>query len=219
MGAPDPRSDTLLMVFARAPRLGEVKTRLAPALGDQGALAVYQRLLDRTLTVAAGHPGPARLMLDRDDPALAGRAEALGLTVGRQRGADLGERMARALAEGLSQAPRVLLVGCDCPVLDQTYLALADDHLRRRRVVLGASEDGGFVLIGGSDATVWRPDRFNRVRLGGAYALADTLVALNDVALNDLSQDDETGVAVLPPLWDVDHPEDVARARQLGVLP
>jgi len=203
------RPDTLLMVFARAPRLGEVKTRLVPSLGEQGALAVYQRLLDRTLAVAAGFPGPARLMLAGHDPALARRAEALGMTVAPQQGDGLGERMARALADALDGHAHALLVGCDCPVLDQTYLALADDHLRRGRVVLGASEDGGFVLIGGSAARVWRPDLFDAVRLGGGYALADTLVALNHV----------DGVEVLPPLWDVDRPEDVALARQLGVLP
>ena len=202
-------SDTLLMVFARAPRLGQVKTRLVPALGEQGALAVHQRLLDRTLTEAAAFPGPARRMLDQPDETLARRAAALNLSVGYQQGADLGERMARALADGLADYPRALLVGCDCPVLDQAYLALAEERLEHGRVVLGASEDGGFVLVGGRDAAVWRADRFARVRLGGGYALADTLVALND----------ESGVEVLPPLWDVDRPEDVRRARNLGVLP
>ena len=201
--------ETLLMVFARAPRLGQVKTRLIPALGEQGALAVHQRLLDRTLTEAAAFAGPARLMLDQPDETLSRRAAALNLTVGYQQGEDLGERMARALATGLADYARVLLVGCDCPILDQAYLALAEERLRHGRVVLGASEDGGFVLIGGTDATVWRADRFEGVRLGSGYALADTLVALND----------ENGVEVLPPLWDVDRPEDVRRARNLGVLP
>ena len=93
--------------------------------------------------------------------------------------------------------------------LDQTYLALAVDGLDNARVVLGASEDGGYVLIGGSDASVWHDGRFEGVRLGTDYAMADTLVALNDVA----------PVTVLPPLWDVDIPEDVTRARNLGVLP
>ena len=201
--------ETLLMVFARAPRLGQVKTRLIPALGEQGALAVHQRLLDRTLTEAAAFAGPARLMLDQPDETLSRRAAALNLTVGYQQGEDLGERMARALATGLADHARVLLVGCDCPILDQAYLVLAEERLRHGRVVLGASEDGGFVLIGGTDATVWRADRFEGVRLGSGYALADTLVALND----------ENGVEVLPPLWDVDRPEDVRRARNLGVLP
>ncbi len=122
---------------------------------------------------------------------------------------DAVERVTAALRAALRDAPAVLLVGSDCPVLDQAYLSLAANHLNDARVVLGGSEDGGYVLIGGRDQTVWRDGRFDGVRLGTDYALADTLVALNDVA----------PVSVLPPLWDVDLPEDVTRARNLGVLP
>ena len=201
--------DTLLLVFARAPRRGRVKTRLIPELGEDTALKVHQRLLDRTLREAAAFPGRARLMLDDHDDRLAAHAREIGLEVGLQHGGGLGERMNAALRDGLQEAARVLLVGSDCPVLDQTYLALAVDGLDNARVVLGASEDGGYVLIGGSDASVWHDRRFEGVRLGTDYAMADTLVALNDVA----------PVTVLPPLWDVDIPEDVTRARNLGVLP
>ena len=201
--------ETLLLVFARAPRRGRVKTRLVPELGEDTALDVHERLLDRTLLEAAAFPGRARLMLDDRDDGLAARAREMGLEVGLQQGGGLGERMNVALRDGLQEAPRVLLVGSDCPVLDQTYLALALDGLDEARVVLGASEDGGYVLIGGSDASVWHEGRFEGVRLGTGYAMADTLVALNDAA----------PVTVLPPLWDVDIPEDVTRARNLGVLP
>ena len=201
--------DTLLLVFARAPRRGRVKTRLIPELGEDTALDVHQRLLDRTLLQAAAFPGRARLMLDDEDKRLAAHAREMGLEVGLQHGGGLGERMNAALRDGLQEAARVLLVGSDCPVLDQTYLSLALDGLNGARVVLGASEDGGYVLIGGSDASVWHDGRFEGVRLGTDYAMADTLVALNDAA----------PVSVLPPLWDVDVPEDVTRARNLGVLP
>jgi uncharacterized protein len=204
-----PAMDTLLLVFARAPRRGRVKTRLVPELGEDTALDVHQRLLDRILREAAAFPGRARLMLDDHDDRLAAHAREIGLEVGLQHGGGLGERMNAALRDGLQEAARVLLVGSDCPVLDQTYLALAVDGLDNARVVLGASEDGGYVLIGGSDASVWHDGRFEGVRLGTDYAMADTLVALNDVA----------PVTVLPPLWDVDIPEDVTRARNLGVLP
>lgn len=202
-------ADTLLLVFARAPRRGRVKTRLIPELGEDVALDVHQRLLERTLLQASAFPGRARLMLDEHDDLMATHAREIGLEVGLQQGGGLGERMNAALRAALREAPAVLLVGSDCPVLDQTYLGLAANHLNEARVVLGGSEDGGYVLIGGRDQTVWRDGRFEGVRLGTHYALADTLVALNDVA----------PVSVLPPLWDVDLPEDVTRARNLGVLP
>lgn len=206
---PEAAVDTLLLVFARAPRRGQVKTRLIPELGEDVALSVHRRLLERTLEEASAYPGWARLMLDQPDDELADRAQALGLDVALQQGGGLGERMNQALRDGLDDAPAVLLVGSDCPVLDQAYLSLAAERLYDAKVVLGASEDGGYVLIGGSDPRVWRDGRFDGVRLGTDYAMADTLVALNDV----------TPVSVLPPLWDVDRPEDVARARILGVLP
>lgn len=201
-------TDTLLLVFARAPRRGQVKTRLIGALGEEGALRVHETLLRRTLEQAAAFHGPACLLLDQPDQAVTEQAGRLGLSVGLQRGKGLGERMSRALTEGLSRYPRVLLVGSDCPILDQTYLKLAEAQLETASVVLGASEDGGFVLIGGREARIWRDCLFDPVRLGSGYALADTLVALNPVP----------DVAVLPPLWDVDRPEDVQRARVLGVL-
>jgi rSAM/selenodomain-associated transferase 1 len=201
-------NQTLLLVMARAPRRGRVKTRLIEALGADQALRIHQALLARTLVQAAAFHGPARLLLDQPDHALAAHAGRFGLSVGQQQGKDLGERMSLALADGLARFPRVLLVGSDCPVLDQTYLALAQARLSSARVVLGASEDGGFVLIGGRQAEDWSAGLFDPVRLGTGHALADTLVALRDVP----------AVAVLPPLWDVDHPEDVQRARLLGLL-
>ncbi|MEP4373267.1 MAG: TIGR04282 family arsenosugar biosynthesis glycosyltransferase, partial [Alloalcanivorax venustensis] len=161
----DTAPDTLLLVFARAPRRGRVKTRLIPELGEDTALDVHQRLLDRTLLQAAAFPGRARLMLDDHDDRLAAHAREMGLEVGLQHGGGLGERMNAALRDGLQEAARVLLVGSDCPVLDQTYLSLAVDGLNQARVVLGASEDGGYVLIGGSDASVWHDGRFEGVRL------------------------------------------------------
>lgn len=201
-------TDTLLLVLARAPRRGRVKTRLIEALGADQALRIHQALLAKTLEQAAAFDGPAWLLLDQPDSALAAHAARLGLHVGQQQGENLGERMSRALAQGLAHSPRVLLVGSDCPVLDQAYLALAQVRLGSARVVLGASEDGGFVLIGGRQAEDWSPGLFDPVRLGTGYALADTLVALRNVP----------AVAVLPPLWDVDLPEDVRRAQLLGLL-
>ena len=209
MASTERASQPLLIVFARALQAGRVKTRLIPDFGEEGALTLYRLLLTRTIAAACDFPGQVQLWLDQADAELQALAERNGWSCHLQQGEDLGEKMAQALNSGLAQADQVLLVGSDCAVLDQDYFEQALQALDKAPVVFGPSEDGGYVLIGGSDASVWHDGRFEGGRLGTDYAMADTLVALNDVA----------PVTVLPPLWDVDIPEDVTRARNLGVLP
>ncbi|AFT71404.1 hypothetical protein B5T_03137 [Alloalcanivorax dieselolei B5] len=204
----DKQADTLLLVFAKAPEPGRVKTRLAASLGEAAALAAHQALLERTLCLAVVFPGPAVLMLDRAEAATERRARDLGLDIDYQQGADLGERMERAMAWGLARAERVLLVGSDCPAMSREYLREAADTLRQAPVVLGPSEDGGFVLLGGSDATLWRQRLFRHVAMSTDHTLADTVAALSVHCQPRL----------LPTLWDVDYPKDLDRARRLGLL-
>ncbi|WP_166643116.1 TIGR04282 family arsenosugar biosynthesis glycosyltransferase [Alcanivorax sp. 24] len=204
----DEQTATLLLVFAKAPEPGRVKTRLAAVLGADTALAAHQALLERTLCLAAAFPGPAVLMLDRAETATENRARALGLDIDYQQGVDLGERMERAMAWGLARAKQVLLVGSDCPAMSREYLLAAADALRQAPVVLGPSEDGGFVLLGGSEAALWRQSLFRHVAMSTDHTLADTLKALSDRCRPRL----------LPTLWDVDYPEDLDRARRLGLL-
>ena len=204
----DKGESTLLLVFAKAPEPGQVKTRLAASLGENAALAAHQALLDRTLCLAAAFPGPAVLMLNRAEAATERRARELGLDIDYQQGADLGERMERAMAWGLARADRVLLVGSDCPAMSPDYLREAADTLGQAPVVLGPSEDGGFVLLGGSDAALWRQPLFRHVAMRTDHTLADTLAALSAHCQPRL----------LPMLWDVDYPKDLERARRLGLL-
>ena len=202
-------SDTpLLIIFARALRAGQVKTRLIPAFGAEGALQIYQQLLWRTFAAAETFPGDVQLWLDQPDTHLSQEAATRGWSCFLQHGEDLGERMAGALLKGLSHASRVLLVGSDCLLLDQPYFEQALGALDNRPVVFGASEDGGYVLLGSGRGSLWSADRFHGVRFGGPHALQDSRACFAP---------EET--AVLPPLWDVDEPEDVARARSSGLLP
>lgn len=200
-------TDCLLIVFARVQRLGKVKTRLAPRFGDAGALAIYQQLLDRTFATARDFSGPVELWLDQPDAELDRRVTPWGWQCQQQKGADLGERMSQALAQGLARYASVLLVGSDCPVMDASYLRQAERALENHDVVFGASEDGGYVLVGGRRQQDWHPQRFAGVRFGGPNALQDSLSAFP-----------EQQPAVLSALWDVDYPDDVERARAAGCL-
>lgn len=202
-------SDTpLLIIFARALHAGQVKTRLIPAFGADGALQIYQQLLWRTFAAAQTFPGDVQLWLDKPDAQLSQEATSRGWSCFLQHGGDLGERMAGALSRGLSHSSRVLLVGSDCLLLDPPYFEQALATLEHSPVVFGASEDGGYVLLGSGQASLWSTQRFRGVRFGGPHALQDSRACFAPK---------ET--AVLSPLWDVDEPEDVARARSSGLLP
>jgi hypothetical protein len=140
-----------LLVFGREPIPGQAKTRLIPALGAEQAAELYERLLRHTLSVAGQLPAARRsLWLDEvvPDSAVAKYARTLGFKVMAQRGDDLGERMAQALADALVEAPCAVLIGSDCPGYSAAYLAAAVDALRDHDAVVGPAADGGYVLIG-----------------------------------------------------------------------
>lgn len=204
----EPTQD-LLIVFARALRPGKVKTRLIPATGKQGALRVYRQLLESTLKAARTFPGDVELWTDQPDVTLAAMARRRGWDYRVQQGHDLGERMSRAISQGLAHYRRVLLVGSDCPLLDRQYFDTALRALRHHDVVFGASEDGGYVLLGSAHSLIWKRNPFQAVQWGTEYALADSREAL----LGRTSD-----VAILPALWDVDEPDDLARALDEGLI-
>jgi rSAM/selenodomain-associated transferase 1 len=192
---------TPVIVFAKAPRPGAVKTRLIPALGAAGAARLHERLVDRTLaTVAAAGLGPLELCADpAGDPFLAARAAAHGAALAEQGSGDLGARMQRAFARVLAQAPAAILVGSDCPALTPAHLREASHALATGDVVIGPAEDGGYVLIGLARV---HPSLFEGIAWGGPEVLAQTRARLAALGWR---------AAELDPLWDVDRPEDLVR--------
>ena len=198
----------VLLVFAKAPVEGEVKTRLAATLGARRATAVYRELLEATLdcaTVARDAGIVARVELwcapTVDAPVLRALAERCGASLHEQRGRDLGERMGSAIAQALRASPAVLLVGTDCPVLTPALLAHATALLATHDAVVGPAEDGGYVLVGAR-----RPLPFADVRWSTPHARADTLAGFARAGLR---------CAELPLLWDVDDDTDLARWTRL----
>ena len=197
---------TPILVFAKAPIPGEVKTRLIPALGAAGAAELHERLVDRTLaTAAAAATGPVELCCAPDalHPALAALARAHGATLAGQGPGDLGDRMREAFRRALTGAPAAIVIGCDCPALTPEHLreaaaALAAGH----DAVLAPAEDGGYVLIGLTHAS---DSLFDGIGWGGPTVMAATRERL--AALGWRSQE-------LATLWDVDRPADVARIRR-----
>lgn len=137
--------------MVRNPVVGRVKTRLIPAIGADRAHAVYCRLLEHALNVAA-QLGPANATVWVDSSPLVddlrGALEQRGLDYAYQHDGDLGQRMRQALSHGLQTCERTLLIGSDCPGYSLSYLQSAAALLETNDVVLGPAADGGYVMIG-----------------------------------------------------------------------
>ncbi len=183
---------------------GRVKTRLIPALGAKRAAALHRRLTRQTLTSALNSRiGPVILFCvpDTRHPFFRQLKSDLGISLRSQRGADLGERMHHALKSALSQHTSALIIGSDCPGIDEQYLRQAAASLISgdNPVVLGPARDGGYVLLG---ATRLDPLIFHAVPWGSGQVLEVTRARLRELGWS---------WSELAPMEDVDRPEDLVR--------
>lgn len=145
------RMPTRILVFAKAPVSGRVKTRLIPALGAAGAAGLARRLLDHTLAEAlAAGCGTVELCASPDfsAPDWAGVPLPPGVAASAQGDGDLGARLARAARRHLAQGARVLLIGADCPALTAVRLRAAAAALADHEAALYPALDGGYTLLG-----------------------------------------------------------------------
>jgi rSAM/selenodomain-associated transferase 1 len=192
-----------LVVFARLPRLGRVKTRLAATVGDERALAVHRRLLETTVALAESF-GADRLELCYDgEPSPTGdwplTLASSGWDVVPQQGADLGARMWKALRGALSRGEQVLLVGSDCPVLRPDDLHAAFEALGRTDAVFAPTEDGGYALVGLRRAL---PTLFSEMPWSTARVMDETRARLAAAGAS---------ATELRTVWDVDVEADMKR--------
>jgi hypothetical protein len=173
-----------VLVFARAPVPGRVKTRLAPVLGEEGAAALHRRLVRRTLAIAlAALPGPGAVELwctpDTRHPFFTGLAAELGVRLRRQVGSGLGERMSGALRAALAETGPAVLIGTDCADCGAADLDTALTALEAGSpAVLGPALDGGYWLLG---LLRWSPRLFDGIDWGSARVLDQTRAALAEL--------------------------------------
>lgn len=189
-----PARRNALIMFVKAPLPGRVKTRLQPQLTADQSLQFYRAIgsdLATLFRASAGYdfrlyfwPPEERLLVE----------QWLGadLFLAPQSGADLGEKMHRALSETLAAGyTAAVLVGSDLPFLTEKMIDTAFRELQQVDAVLGPTEDGGYYLVGmkaphreafenipWSTAQVWRHTVANLKRAELTYAL---LPAHNDV--------------------------------------
>lgn len=199
--------EVLFQQFARLPRIGGVKRRLQPLLGPGGAFEAHRRLMVMTAEnlAAVAAPGRLELWLDRGgrDAAVARCRELGSGRVYLQRGGDLGARMEAALDSGLERSAAVVLIGSDCPYLDDHWLCLALTALKRHALVLGPAEDGGWLLMA-VRGTLPR-GLFDAVPWGTSAVLAATVERARAAGIEPW---------LLPPRGDIDRPDDFERWRR-----
>lgn len=194
----------VLILFARSPVPGRVKTRLHPRLKPDESAALHECFVRDTVEMLLTLSGEADVELHTDIPTDAWN----DLPVPRftQAPGDLGERMLQAITDGLDAGrSRVTIVGSDSPTLPPAHLRrlLAADA----DVTLGPVADGGYYAIGCRRA---HPEMFAGVRFSRPDTLRQTAQAAEACGLT---------VALGDPWYDVDTPADLDRLRRSPELP
>ncbi len=194
--------EVTVCVFAKPPRAGGVKTRLASALGDEQAAALAGAFFEDTWAAAGALPWAAPV-LATTEPHAAEWALANVAPAWPQGGGDLGDRLERVLRRALRATPAALAIGSDTPGLPPRLLSEARLALRSADAVLGPCEDGGFYLLG--------------LRRCPEGLLRDLPWSASDTFVRTLARLRERGLstAVLSPWFDVDRPADLARLAAL----
>lgn len=188
-----------LVVMAKEPVLGRVKTRLAREIGAVEALRFYRHTLASVVRRVAADRRWQTVLAVAPDAAVSSRAWPRGVVRTAQGGGDLGRRMQRIFDR---QPPGpVIIVGTDIPAITTARIAAAFRMLRGATAVLGAAPDGGYWLVGLCRASrIERP--FNNVRWSSRWALADTVRNLG-----------HRRIAAAAELGDVDDAESYAGCR------
>jgi rSAM/selenodomain-associated transferase 1 len=189
-----------VILFARQPVSGKVKTRLQPALGEAKTLGLYECFLQDSLALLTSlknvdcfvgcHPAEGETYFKQLD-------SAQSVRVFPQEGADLGEKMKRAFSDRFEEGyDHVVIIGSDSPSLPNTYIENA--LCSSKDLVLGPSADGGYYLIAMHRKVV---DVFKGVSWGTETVLKETCDRIAHLGAS---------LELLPPWYDVDRPEDLA---------
>jgi rSAM/selenodomain-associated transferase 1 len=205
-----PISDHLIL-FARYPEPGTAKTRLIPALGAEGAAALYREMTEHTLNqvqqwVDLPSEGQMKSANSQVEVRFTGGTQAMmqdwlgpNWTYVAQGTGDLGDRLMRSLQAACEiGATRIVIIGTDCPELDADLLHQAFALLTQHDLVLGPALDGGYYLIG---VRQFWPELFQHIAWSTAAVLQQTLAIGQQLGLQ---------IALLPQRSDVDYPDDLA---------
>lgn len=196
-----------LLVFARLPELGKVKTRLAADVGEARALAIYEAML-RDLIAGIGNSTPETEIEFLWPPTPNANGNALRAAFGHhatamQTGPGLGDRLSMALSERFffHRTEKIVVIGADDPTLGRELIEHAFGLLDCCEYVLGPATDGGYYLFG-CRALSFDPIVFTGIDWGTSSVLTATMQRIAAM---------ERTVALLPERYDIDTRADLER--------
>ena len=197
----------VLLVFAKSPEAGKVKTRLIPDIGVDAATDLYKELLIRTLDTSIDScfsnkqlwiSGDSKNVFFKDSNKLSSFNKL------KQYGNDLGERMFNAFQQALTEHKYAVLIGSDCPSMTAHDLSVASNMLESEKdVVLGPAADGGYYLIGLKKNNI---NLFNDIDWGSKTVFEKTISKAEKLNLN---------IGLLSQRNDIDRVSDIEEYKKM----
>jgi rSAM/selenodomain-associated transferase 1 len=146
-----------LILFAKQPVPGQVKTRLQVHCSPQRAAEIMTFLIEATVETAVSF-WPSTVYLyawpDAEHPLFRRLADTYHVKLATQAAGDLGEKMYRAMADGIERSGAAAIMGCDTPQCRWDIFEQAHELLARGKETIGLSKDGGYYLLGLQQADV-----------------------------------------------------------------
>ncbi len=181
------KENKLVICFCKQPIPGNVKSRIARFVGNDEAAEIYKKLLSNVVENTfdknkAEYSYTLYCSPDDKHPYLTDLKAFYNLDSKNQTGNDVGEKMFQALDDCLVQYHQVVLIGSDCPELNQSYINQAFSLLNTGiDIVLGPTADGGYALIGANKIS---NEIFQEINWSTEEVLEQTIQKLEKINYN-----------------------------------
>ncbi len=201
----------LVIQFAKAPVVGNVKTRLIPDLGGERACQLHwlmvEELCQRLAHREAQHPWHYQLHVDEvNNKAVQELSGRYAIEVVEQSDGDLGMRMSKAFASCLTQYHKVVLIGSDCLSVNDERIALMFDAVDGSDISLLPALDGGYAAVGMKDL---QASIFSEIDWGSSRVFSQTVAKCNA---------DKISFECLEPVRDIDSFDDLRQSTEFELV-
>ncbi len=193
-----------ILVMAREPAPGRVKTRLSPPLSHQLASYLYEAMLSDTIDIVISLKGAGMyLFVEPQNSPYFDRYGGMGISILPQSGINLGEKMENAAKLVWEQSKNpLIIIGTDIPLLTPSIITRSVAMLESTDIVIGPCDDGGYYLIGMRDFT---SVPFQQIPWSTDRVLKSTIAKLEEGALS---------FSFTEELFDIDTARDIEKYVQ-----